>query len=225
MSRIDHRARVRGSPSPQITSSSTGTRFAERAGMRTIGGLAVVVLLSGCWYERARPSAPKPAAVKPAALEPAAPPPPLPPSYRALTITLDAVGVAMMTAGVLGLRRGDDEDVSGALLNAGLLTSGFGVPVAHYVKGTNARALGSWLLRSSTVTAGALVGFGVGCADGRGMQMGCALEGMAWGVAGGLAIAGVIDAAFLHGWQPAGGFAPTLTPRDGGAQVGIATVF
>ena len=52
----------------------------------------------------------------------------------------------------------------------------------------------------------------------------CGFEGMLWGTAGGLAVAGVVDSLVLHG-QVSNTWTPTVIPSDGGARVGVVAPF
>lgn len=186
--------------------------------MRLIGAC----LLSGCWYGQTTPVRPTTTAV----VELAPPTPEPEPSYRATTIVLDAVGVAAMTAGMFGLRRYGDNDLSGGLAVAGLAVAGFGTPITHLVHGHKARAGGSYLLRSIGVSMGMMIGYGVECSNNRN-ELFCGFEGMLWGSAGGLALAGVVDALILHGNDSTERrtWVPTVTAGDGAARIGIAGGF
>lgn len=144
------------------------------------------------------------------------------PDYRAVTLTLDAVGVATMATGLLLLHRSSSDDGPGALIDAGAFIGGFGAITAHIVAGRTDRAWRSYLIRGGIIMATSLTGMMVGCTDGR-VDLGCTIEGMAWGMAAGIAIAAPIDAFMLQ--RPEGSWTPTIVPREGGATAGIGGTF
>jgi hypothetical protein len=175
-------------------------------------------LLSGCWYERARPAKPIQPTPEPI-VETSA-------SYRATTIAVDVIGVAAMTAGLVGLQRGASDDVSGGFLVAGTALAGYATSIIHLAHGNKARAGGSFLIRSISATTGMLIGMGVaGCER---EDLTCNLVGMAWGVAGGLAVGSALDALLLHdnpAEQAPRTWTPTVTAGEGGARVGVLGAF
>lgn len=184
--------------------------------MRTVSAV-VVVALSGCWHGGTQPATPS---------RPTPPPAPTASSgsYRAITVAVDAVGVAAMATGLIGLERGYNDDVSGGLYSVGLGVASFGGPLVHLAHGRTGRAGGSYGIRALTITTGWMVGYGVGCIGDRDIL--CGLEGMFWGAAGGLAAGAVLDAVLLHDdsaerptWSPA------VTHTDGTTRVGIAGAF
>jgi hypothetical protein len=175
--------------------------------------LIALGLLAGCWRASAHSVAPP---------RPARPAADAAPSYRATTVTADVIGVAAMTAGAISIHRGHD-DLGGGLLVAGVITAASVTPVLHLVHGHRARAGGSLMIRSIAATTGMLVGGAIACADARDELL-CGLSGLPWGVTGGLAIAGAIDALFLHD-RPARTWTPTVTAGDGGARIGVIGSF
>jgi hypothetical protein len=181
--------------------------------------LALATTVAGCWTDRAPArTTPRPTTAAPATTAPVDDTP----DYRAVTIGLDVVGVAALAAGAIGLHRGANEDVSGALATSGMALAGFGTVITHIVMGRNDRALRSYLTRSIMVTTGSLAGAMAGCGD-RGAELGCTFEGMLWGTAGGLAVAGALDALVLHRDEPS--WTPTMSVTDEQTRVGIATQF
>lgn len=176
--------------------------------MRVVAILSIG--LAGCWTGHA------PASVTPT------PPSPAPdarePGYRSETMAVDAIGVATMTAGLVGLERGSNENVDGALMVTGLAIAGFGDPIVHLAHGHGGRAAASYVIRAVTISMGAMMGVAFeNCRN----ELFCGLDGMLWGTAGGLAAAGVVDALVLHG-QVSNTWTPTVLPSDGGARVGLA---
>ena len=184
--------------------------------MRLIVLLSVV--LAGCWYGKTPTAVTTPAPATAPAPTAAADRDADEPSYRSTTIAADTIGVATMTAGLIGLERGADENVSGALLVTGMAIAGFADPIVHLVHGRGSRALASYLIRAVTTSTGAMMGVATSnCRD----ELFCGLDGMLWGTAAGLAIAGVADAFLLHGDLSSHTWTPTVTASDGGARVGI----
>jgi hypothetical protein len=189
------------------------------------------VIASGCWTGRS-PSqttpTPTPASITPAQpAQPAQTAEPAPKTldtrdYRAVTLSLDAVGAATLATGLVLLHRGANEDMAGALIDAGAIIGGFGAITTHLLAGRTDRAWRSYLIRGGLVMASSLAGMAVGCGD-RGMELGCTVEGMAWGMAAGIAIAAPIDAFMLQ--RPEGSWTPTVVPREGGATAGIGGTF
>jgi hypothetical protein len=182
-------------------------------------------LLSGCWYEHARPARPttpsEPTVDAPTAEAPTS-------SYRASTIAADTIGVVAMAAGLIGLQRGRNDDISGGLLVGGLATAGFVTPIIHLAHGNTRRAGTSYLMRSLMATTGTLVGYAAtaSCSETRD-QLLCGITRITWGVTGGLAVGAALDAIFLHGSDERSSrtWMPTVTPGDGGARVGILGAF
>jgi hypothetical protein len=169
-------------------------------------GALIVIGLAGCWRGQTTPARPEPPVEES--------------GYRSTTIAVDAVGIGAMTAGLVGLSRGYDEDVSGGLLAVGSLSALAG-PIIHLAHGNKARAGASYLVRSLAATTGLMVGMGISN-PGRD-QLFPDLTGMFWGATAGLAVGGALDALLLHD-QPRS-WVPTATPTDGGAQVGILGAF
>lgn len=183
--------------------------------MRPLAPVIAFGLLSGCWYEKprpARPTHPEPNVEAPAS------------RYRSTTIAVDALGVAAMTAGMIGLQGGHDEDLSGGLLVVGLATAAYVTPLVHLAHGDRGRAGGSLLVRSIAVTTGTGIGIAAGCSEPR-VELFCGLTGMLWGITGGLAIGGAIDAIFFHDKRSSRTWSPTATTSEGGARVGILGAF
>ncbi len=187
--------------------------------------LVVVVGVSGCWTDRAPArTTPVPPSIASGEHGEGAPAEPSRDTqdYRAVTLTLDAVGAATMATGLLLLHRSSSEDVPGALIDAGALIGGFGAITAHLVAGHTDRAWRSYLIRGGISLATTMTGMMVGCSDGR-VELGCSIEGLAWGMAAGIAIAAPIDAFVLQ--RPEGSWTPTVIPREGGATAGIGGTF
>ncbi len=169
--------------------------------------------LTGCWTGSQPTTLPRP--------EPAPEP-----SYRASTIAVDAVGVAAMAIGMVAVQRGHD-DAGHGLAAGGLVAAGYVSPIIHLANGHKARAGASWLMRSLAATTGMVIGLGAARCDREPTlgQLDCSLNGMMWGVAGGLAVGSVIDALTLHGDTTERTWVPTVVPDHGGASVGIAGGF
>jgi len=198
--------------------------------------LLIGVGLTACWHGPTSPTAPKPPptpTIEPdeAPSEPIAEPiveAPVP-SYRSTTMAVDAIGIGVMTVGLIGFARDDTSDASMGLALAGLTVSAFGTTVVHGVRGGKGQALKSYLLRAMSATTGMLIGLGAAhCEDEKLFaQLGCAMKGMTWGVGGGLVAASVLDALFMHGSssEKPRRWAPMIAPGDGGARVGIGGAF
>lgn len=144
-------------------------------------------------------------------------------NYRTTTIVADAIGVGAMAVGLIGLQRGYNENVSGGLLVAGLTIAAYVTPIIHLAHGKRSRTGGSLLVRSIASTTGSVVGLAAGCPGGRGWF--CGLEGMLWGVAGGLAVGSVIDAVYFHDESSPRTWTPTVMTSGGNARVGIRGSF
>lgn len=129
----------------------------------------------------------------------------------------------MLAVGVLGLQRGDNDDLSGGVATAGLAAAAFGAPIVHLAHGRTRRAGASYLIRSVTATATMVVGLGVGCpARPEGLdRLDCWIPGMMWGAAAGLALSGIADALVLHR-DSSRTWVPTMSVGEGGARIGIA---
>jgi hypothetical protein len=185
--------------------------------MRALGVVFVATtLLGGCWTDRAparTTPTPRPVGDTTSARDSR--------DYRAVTLTLDAVGVATMATGLLLLHRTSSDDGPGALIDAGAFIGGFGAITTHLVMGRTDRAWRSYLIRGGLIMATSLTGMMVGCPDG--VEIDCTIEGMAWGMAAGMAIAAPIDAFMLQ--RPEGSWTPTVVPREGGATAGIGGTF
>jgi hypothetical protein len=177
--------------------------------------LAVLVLLVGCWRG---PSQPVPAKPSPPAT--ASAPAPAEPSYRAITIAVDASGLAMIAGGMLLYRvRGLESTGGHVLVASGGLTAALGTPLVHLTHGRGPRGLASYGIRAGMATMGMLAGMSLGCADKQ--EFLCELTpNLWWGIAGGLAVASTLDALLLHSSDST--WAPTVIPTEGGAQVGLA---
>ncbi|CAN5923795.1 hypothetical protein BH11MYX3_BH11MYX3_00440 [soil metagenome] len=177
--------------------------------------LIVIALLSGCWTGAARPARPSPP--EPVAASDS--------DYRATTIAVDALGVAAMAVGLVGLSRGYNEDVSGGILVAGLTAAAYVTPIIHLAHGKKARAGGSLLVRSVTSSTGMMFGLAAGCPEESGLL--CGITAMTWGIAGGLAVASTIDAIYFHDREgSARTWTPTIMTGGGGeTRLGILGAF
>ena len=155
-------------------------------------------------------------------------------SYRAYTLSADALGVALFLAGGLAEDdNGRDTELSGGLFATGALTLALAAPTIHFVRGHRGRAIGSWLMRSTMAGAGAILAITANsdCDDGMtepgeflGDDFLCELDYVGYGVLGGLVLASVIDAAFLtdEKVERAPGWAPSLTANRDGVRAGVA---
>lgn len=177
--------------------------------------LVVLTVVSGCWYGPSQTvRAPRAEPATTSSEE----------SYRATTITVDAIGVAAMGVGLVGLTRGYDEDISGSMLGGGMLVAGFATPIIHLAHGHKARAGGSYLVRSLSTTFGTFVGAAASCQDDRD-ELFCFMMPMFWGAAGGLAVGSAIDAVFFHDQESPRTWTPTVQTSDGVTRVGILGAF
>jgi hypothetical protein len=193
--------------------------------------LVVAVAVSGCWTDRApaRTTPTPPSSASSADVSPATSSPATDDTrasrdtrdYRAVTLTLDAVGVASLATGLVLLHHSSSDDGPGALIDAGALIGGFGAITAHLIAGRTDRAWRSYLIRGGLMMATSLTGMMVACPGGT--ELGCTIEGMAWGMAAGIAIAAPIDAFVLQ--RAEGSWTPTVVPREGGATAGIGGTF
>lgn len=186
--------------------------------MQRTSVLALIVLVSGCW--RRAPSVVHGGST--ATRTPSPAPTEAEPSYRQVTIGLDAAAVGLLAASTVAYaqRGGDDPLAVGLLLAGG--AAALGAPIVHAAHGHGARAGASYLLRSIFVSAGMVAGMQIGCARDAGWFCGLGPE-LGWGMVGGLAVAGTLDAFLLHGTSST--WSPTLVPSEGGARVGVVRAF
>jgi len=214
-----------GKPASVIPGGSTGAWLATYAAIMrsSLVSLVAVVGVSGCWTDRAPVrTTPTPIAAAPASSRaPVRAAHDDTPDYRAVTLTLDAFGVATMATGLVLLHHSESDNGPGALIDAGAFIGGFGAITAHIIAGRTDRAWRSYLIRGGLIMAASLTGMMVGCPDG--VEIDCTIEGMAWGMAAGIAIAAPIDAFALQ--RPEGSWTPTVVPREGGATAGIGGTF
>jgi hypothetical protein len=148
-------------------------------------------------------------------------------SYRAYTLTADGLSVGALLLGFAseGLG-GHDSDSTGGLYVLGLLGGSFATPIIHGIRGHGGRAIGSYLMRSGLMGLGAMVGIASAgrCSP---AEWFCGLDRALPGMAGGLVVASVVDAALLtdEDVEPSSGWTPVIAPRAGGATFGIAAAF
>jgi len=156
-----------------------------------------------------------------------APKPPDEPAedYRTQTIIADATGVALMTIGFVGLHNDYNNNLYGGVLAAGVATSAFAAPVIHLAHGRKGRAGGSYLVRSIGATFGTFAGMAAACQNGLQVLGECGVGRVYMGAAGGLALAGVVDALFFHDDESPQRWAPMVSPAPGGTSFGLATAF
>jgi hypothetical protein len=190
--------------------------------MRSFAAILFALTLTACWTGKA-PVAPTTTVAPVAKTAHEAPAPqPVERSYRAYTVTADVIGVTTMTAGLVGLHRDSNNALGGALLVTGMAIAGFSDPLIHLAHGHGSRALVSYGIRAVTVLTGMMAGMGASdCRD----ELFCGLEGMMWGSAAGLAVAGVADAFLLHGKLASQPWTARMSASEGGARVGIAAPF
>jgi hypothetical protein len=153
------------------------------------------------------------------------------PSYRAYTMTADALSIAAM-AGSFAAEgpNGRDSNASAGLLVVGMLGGAYASPIIHGVHGHGSRAIASWLIRQGAMGVGMIVGVETASCGSDAFL--CGLDRLGPGALGGLVVASVIDAAILHDRgddHPARAtgtaWAPVVAPRSGGATVGFAAAF
>ena len=176
--------------------------------MRTSFRLILASVLGVAGVAHAQPSlAPQ--------LEPAQPAPePETTSYRAYTMTADAISIAALAGSFASEgAHGGDSAATGPL-------------IIHGIRGHGGRAVASWLLREGAMGAGMIIG--VASATCTPDQWFCGLDRLGPGLLGGLIVASVIDAAFLtdetHEAATAS-WTPVLAPRQGGGTIGLAAAF
>jgi hypothetical protein len=145
--------------------------------------------------------------------------------YRAQTLAVDAAGVALMTLGFIGVHHDWNNSGYGSLVVAGVVTSAFGAPIIHAAHGRWDRAGGSYLARSLGATMGTFAGIAAACQDGLAAVGECGMGRIMLGAAGGLALAGVVDAVFFHDDERSSRWTPMVAPTTGGSQFGLATAF
>ena len=189
--------------------------------MRTSFRLILASVLGVAGVAHAQPSlAPQ--------LEPAQPAPePETPSYRAYTMTADAISIAALVGSFASEgANGGDSAATGPLMFLGVLGGAWAAPIIHGIRGHGGRAVASWLLREGAMGAGMIIG--VASATCTPDQWFCGLDRLGPGLLGGLIVASVIDAAFLtdetHEAATAS-WTPVLAPRQGGGTIGLAASF
>jgi hypothetical protein len=150
-------------------------------------------------------------------------------SYRAVTITVDAIAIAALLGSLATQgKAGPDNGLSLSLFAIGGLGGVYAVPIIHGVHGHGARGVASWLVREGAVAAGAMAA--LGSASCKPYEI-CGLDRVDFGVAAGLIVGSVIDAVFLSGSSdkerpPTGTtWSPALAPTRGGGTVGLAAAF
>jgi hypothetical protein len=152
-------------------------------------------------------------------------------SYRAITLSVDAVAVAAAFGGWALLDKRNEvpsNNFAGGLMVTGVVIGAYAVPIIHAVRGHGMRALASWLLRDGAMGFGAMVGLATAqCSP---QEWFCGIDRIGPGMAGGLVIASVIDATLLTDekeQRPAVGttWSPLLAPARGGGTLGLAAAF
>jgi hypothetical protein len=173
-----------------------------------------MLLMAGCWRSSSPPVTPRSAATSATPSES---------SYGHVTLAIDAVGVGMIAGGMLVYGAyGLESKPASVLVGVGGLTAGLGTAITHVVHGQHGRAVATYAMRSGLASVGLVTASAISCANER--ETLCELTpNMTWGIAGGLAVAGALDALFLHGSDST--WSPIVTPSDDGARVGIATSF
>jgi hypothetical protein len=156
-------------------------------------------------------------------------------SYRAQTLIVDGLGIALLVAG--GLSEGEngrDTRASGTLFTAGALTITLGSPVVHALNGNRSRGAGSFGMRLGLAGLGAMIAIAgrSRCDDGQPPPQGeifdddflCELDYLGYGVLGGFIVASLLDAAFMTD-KPVQGpprWSPRMTASRDGVHVGAA---
>lgn len=178
---------------------------------------AIALLAVGCWRGPAqqttittRSPSPTSSPTKPEA------------SYRNVTMAVDAISVGLIAGGMIVYQTRGLESIPGhVLVGAGGLAA-LGTPIIHATRGHVSRGGASYVIRAGMTTVGMLTAIGVTCANEPGFL--CELTpNMWWGIAGGVAVSGALDALLLH--DASSTWSPTVTPTDDGARVGIAKIF
>jgi len=141
-------------------------------------------------------------------------------SYRAETLSADAVGLGLLIGGALSEgENGRDTGTSESLFTLGLASTVLATPIIHFAHGERERAVGSFLMRWGSMAAGGLLAIMLnsGCGDGMPPPEGalfdddflCELDYVGYGVLGGVVVASAIDAAFMtdkptreSSWRP-----------------------
>jgi hypothetical protein len=151
-------------------------------------------------------------------------------SYRAITLSVDAASIAAAFGGYALLDKRNEvpsNNFAGGLMVVGVLTGAYAVPIIHAARGHGMRALASWLIRDGAMGVGGMVG--IATAQCSPQEWFCGLDRIGPGMAGGLVLASVIDAALLTDekeQRPAGAtWSPLLAPARGGGTVGFAAAF
>lgn len=150
-------------------------------------------------------------------------------SYRAYTLAADGLSVGALLLGFASeSASGHDSDSTGPLYMVGLLGGSFATPIIHGMRGHGGRAVGSYLIRSGLMGIGGMIGMASAGRCGP-SEWFCGLDRVLPGMAGGLVVASVVDAALLTDEtveRPSGPqWAPVIAPRAGGATFGIAAAF
>jgi hypothetical protein len=152
-------------------------------------------------------------------------------SYRAITLSVDAASIAAAFGGYALLDKRNEvpsNNFAGGLMVAGVLAGAYVVPIIHAARGHGMRALGSWLLRDGAMGFGGMIG--IATAQCSSQELFCGLDRIGPGMAGGLVIASVIDAALLTDekeQRPVAGttWSPLVAPARGGGTLGLAAAF
>jgi hypothetical protein len=152
-------------------------------------------------------------------------------SYRAITMSVDVAAVAAAFGGYALLDKRNDtpgNNFAGGLMVVGVLTGAYAVPIIHAARGHKMRAFTSWLLRDGAMGFGGMVGLVTAqCSS---LELFCGLDRIGPGMAGGLVVASLIDAALLTDEKeqrpPTGTtWSPLLAPSRCGGTVGLAAAF
>lgn len=144
-----------------------------------------------------------------------------PESYRAETLPVDAISLGAIVTG-FAMPGNHYHDASDAIITAGMLGGFFITPIIHSARGHRARAIGSFFLRSSVASVGAIVGMATATCTRD--EWFCGFDRMGPGMVAGLAIAMAIDSIWLTDEpkdKPAT-WSPVVAPQPGGGTVGFA---
>jgi len=147
-------------------------------------------------------------------------------SYRGYTLAADGLSIAVLFAAYASTRSdGSDSQATVPLLLLGIEGGFWLTPGIHSLRGHKWRAVGSSILRQVTMTAGAIIAIETKTCDTATLV--CGGDRFGLGVAGGVAVASLIDAVFMTDeTNPrATTWTPMLAPRQGGGTVGLAVSF
>lgn len=148
-------------------------------------------------------------------------------SYRRDTLIADGASVGLVLASLALPEKSTASDI---VVGTGLIGTLVAAPLVHVLHGEPGHAAGSLLLRTLSVSVGALVGAEVASQSCSPHEFLCGLDGAVPGAIGGYVLASAVDAALLTNkteTRPVGvsRWTPMVTPRSGGASVGVATTW